>query len=224
MTATSGTDALPLSRTAWVTDQIREAILGGEIEPGTLIRHRELEARYGVSATPVREAIQRLAAERLLLATPQRGAQVAPYDPVELGDIYQLRLLLEPMATGRSVTRADGPWQAKVQESFLAMEEAEPVGPKAWFDAHNQFHSVIRSRCDSPWTLRFIDDLVLHTERYRRLIKRQPERSRPRAEHAELVRACLAGDGEHAADVMKRHLEGTLDFIRQCLAADPADE
>jgi len=74
MTATSGTDALPLSRTAWVTDQIREAILGGEIEPGTLIRHRELEARYGVSATPVREAIQRLAAERLLLATPQRGA------------------------------------------------------------------------------------------------------------------------------------------------------
>jgi len=224
MTEAPGIDAIPTSRTAWVTDQIREAILSGEIPPGAQIRPRELEERYGVSATPVREAIQRLAAERLLVTTPQRGAQVAPYDPVELEHIYELRLLLEPIATSRSVARADDEWRAAVESAFQAMEAADHASPAVWFRQHNRFHRAMRSRCDSPWMLRIVDDLILHTERYRRLLRELPAPARPRAEHIELRRACLAGDGGQAAELTRQHIQGTLDVIRRRLAAGPGTE
>lgn len=216
----SGTHGVPQSRTEWMTDQLREAILSGDIPPGAQVRQREIEARFGVSATPVREAIQRLAAERLLVTTPQRGAQVAPYDPVELEHIYELRLMLEPIATTRSVARADDEWRSGVETAFRAMRDADATRPSDWSERHNRFHRAVRARCDSPWILRIIDDLVLHTERYRRLLRAQTELSQPHAEHADLHLACLAGDVDRATSITRVHIQSSLDVVRELLAAD----
>ena len=215
---TPGMDRVPKSRTEWVTDQLREAVLNGEIPPGTQVRPRDLEERFQVSSTPVREAIQRLAAERLLITTAQRGAQVAPYDPVELEDIYRLRLMLEPIAAARSVARADDEWRAEVDHSFRAMENIDPGNPAAWTERHNLFHRAVRARCDSHWTLRIIDDLVLHTERYRRLLADLPMPSRPHSEHIALHQACLDADSTRAAELTREHIQGTFDAVCGLLA------
>ena len=218
MSVTPGAERVPQSRTEWIIDQLREAIMSGEIPPGAQVRPRDLEARYGVSATPVREAIQRLAAERLLITTAQRGAQVAPYDPVELEHIYELRLMLEPIATARSVAHADGEWRAEVDFTFQALENADQGSPAVWFELHNRFHRAIRARCDSLWILRIIDDLVLHTERYRRLLLELPMPNRPHSEHIALHEACLNGDGTRATELTREHIQGTFDVVRELLA------
>jgi GntR family transcriptional regulator, carbon starvation induced regulator len=215
-------DRPPPSRSAWVTAQLREAIVAGELPPGARLRPRDLELRYGVSATPLREAIQTLAAERLLTVTPQRGAVVALLDPEELGQIYELRLLLEPTAVKRSLARADDGWAAEVDAAYrrLVAAEAEPgrlVGAAA-FELHNRFHRAIRARCDSPWLLHLIDELVLHSERYRRLRGRPDEFERIHAEHAALHRACLVRDRERVLTLSTAHLARTLQVIRTRLA------
>lgn len=224
MSTTPGVERVPQSRTEWIIDQLRDAIMSGEIPPGAQVRPRDIEARYGVSATPVREAIQRLAAERLLITTAQRGAQVAPYDPVELEHIYELRLMLEPVATARSVAHADDEWRAGVDSSFQALENADQGNPAAWFEQHNRFHRAIRARCDSPWILRIIDDLVLHTERYRRLLLELPLPDRPHSEHVALHQACLNGDEERATELTREHIQGTFDLVRTLLATSDKTE
>lgn len=77
----------------------------------------------------------------------------------------------------------------------------------------------VRARCDSPWILRIIDDLVPHTERYRSLPRAQTELSQPHAEHAELQLACLASDAERATSITRVHVQSSLDVVRELLAA-----
>jgi GntR family transcriptional regulator, carbon starvation induced regulator len=212
----------PQSRTDWVTAQLREAILSGELPAGARLRPTELEARYRVSATPVREAIQRLAAERLLNVTPQRGATVAPLDPDEMEQIYELRLLLEPMAVQRSFDHADAAWMAEVELAYgrmLAAQAADGrmVGALS-FGLHDEFHHAIRSRCGSLWLLHLVDELVLHSERYRRLRGDPEELPAIQAEHAALHAACLGRDRERAVALTTEHIVRTLEAARRHLA------
>ncbi len=211
----------PLSRTEWVTAQLREAIVSGELPAGQRLRPREVELRFRVSATPVREAIQRLAAERLLSVTPQRGASVAPLDPEEMEQIYELRLLLEPMAVDRSVANADQAWPRAVDLAYRRMRASEDrrgrlVGATS-FALHNGFHRAIRACCPSIWLLHLVDELVLHSERYRRLRGDPKELPHIHAEHAELHQACMAGDRTRVVTLSTEHILRTLDAARRHL-------
>ena len=209
----------PESRAAWVTDELRDSILSGFIPPGEQLRPRDLERRYGVSATPVREAIQRLAAERLVQIAPHRHATVVALDVDELEHIYELRLLLEPIAVTRSLERSDSTWLAEVEAAHATLVDYGQEHSPASIYAHLDFHGRIRSRCDSPWMLRFIDELVMHSERYRAL-RMDPNRFEAVSlEHAMLVDACLDGDGPRLAELTHAHIKGTLDTVRRRLAS-----
>src|SRR6266568_9381375 len=89
-----GQPLLPPTRADWVEKQLRRDILFGVFTPGERLLAADLAKRYTVSPTPLREALQRLATDGLLVMTPQRGVRVAPLPLDSAREIYELRYLL----------------------------------------------------------------------------------------------------------------------------------
>jgi GntR family transcriptional regulator, carbon starvation induced regulator len=214
-------DDVPPSRTVWVTDRLRQDIFSGRIPPGTRLRNRDLQERYVISATPLREALQRLASEGLVVMTPQLGAQVSGLDRAEAEQLYELRLMLEPQAIRRSLRRAPDERREQIGRAYSDMAVR---GDASAFAAHNAFHRLMRADCDSGWMLRIVDQLAINCERYRRL-DGQGHSPSVLDEHARLWHACEAGQADLAADIMTEHLVNIRDRIRASLPyadEDPA--
>src|SRR5690242_19785121 len=104
----------PATRSDWVEERLRAAILQGELEPGQRLHANDLADRWDVSATPLREAFQRLASDGLVEMLPQRGARVTDVSIEEAGQIYELRLLLEPLCLRRSLEASDDDHRAEI--------------------------------------------------------------------------------------------------------------
>lgn len=206
--------SVPLSRTEWVARQLRSDILKGVFPPGTKLLANELAKRYGVSATPLREAIQQLAADGLVRATPQRGARVSGLDLAEALELYELRLQLEPGAMRRSIRQAPETRLLQIGQAYQELE-GRPVD-EDYFQVHNRFHRLMRMDCPSTWMLRIVDQLTVNCERYRRL--REVDDAVV-SEHQALATACMARDHRSAAQLMRAHIATTRDHIRRALAA-----
>jgi DNA-binding GntR family transcriptional regulator len=218
--AQSGSDT-PRSRTDWATNQLRSDILAGALPAGARLQSRDLAGRYRISPTPVREALQRLAAEGLVTIEPQRGARVAPLDPFELRCLYELRLMLEPKAVARSVSQITDSRIAEMNDAYQAMEHA--ATEDEYWVRHNAFHALTRIDCDSAWMLRVVDMLLVNGERYRRL-RAGTGLVQARHEHSELLHACQARDADRAADLTEVQLQNTLEAALRALEAGDSRE
>ncbi len=208
---------------AQLEEAIRLDIISGALEPGLRLRASDLTKRYGVSATPLREALQRLAAQNLVELGPRLGATVAPISKPELEDIYWLREQLEGVALQRSVQRSDPEWERRVTEAFRAFEQTQGTGPAtsradalAWSAVHRAFHDSLYDNCNSPWLLRFISVLGDHSERYRMVSMRRGVRHSLQ-EHRDIFDAAMARDEGAATAALMRHLAGTVDVLEQAL-------
>jgi GntR family carbon starvation induced transcriptional regulator len=221
-----------VSLTDRVTDELRRAILAHEFLPGDRLGAAALAERFAVSATPLREAFARLAGEGWVSYQPQRGVRVAEVRVEEMLEIYELRLLLEPMALRRSVAAGDEEWRREVARAHRLME-ASAHGPVADLDGrayaeyeelHVRFHKITLSRCGSAWLIRLTDLLTDQSRRFRRLSL--PVRARfgsVPAEHRAIADACAAGDADAAADALAAHVENTRRAIL-CWVEDSATD
>lgn len=207
----------PDSRTDWATARLRSDIMAGTLSPGTKLRTRDLSERYAISATPLREALQRLAVEGLVTTTPQQGARVAALDATELRSLYEVRLILEPLAVSRSIARAGGDRLVQLEDAFRAMATAEL--DEDYWDLHNTFHALMRADCDSSWMLRFVEILRNNSERYRRF-RAGARLDQSRAEHEQLFQASQRRDARRAAELTRTHLESTLTAVLPMLDPD----
>lgn len=210
-----------------VTEQLRHAILTQEFRPGDRLAAEALAERYAVSATPVRESFARLAGEGLVTPLPQRGVRVSEISVVDMEEIYELRLLLEPMAISRSVAAHTEEWAHRLEQLFERMSEAAGAGPStltvaeytAYEEIHVEFHRETMSRCASHWLRRVTDTLLDHSRRFRQVSLALRDDSEIAEEHANILHACLDGDPEAAADRHRYHLERTQDAIRRWATA-----
>ena len=200
-------------------DAIRLEIIEGVLAPGQRLRANELTRRYGVSATPLREALQRLAAENLVEIDPRLGAAVAEISRTDLRDIYRLRDLLEGLALERSIQRADVAWEARVRsawERFRTQASIEQSGSTrdalAWSEAHRAFHEALFDACDSAWLRRFVGTLYDHSERYRMLSVRSHRRD-TLEEHGAIFRTAMERNAPEAVTWLRRHLANTVDNL-----------
>jgi DNA-binding GntR family transcriptional regulator len=215
--------------TSQVEDAIRLDVIEGVLSPGQRLRFADLSNKYGVSATPLREALQRLAAQNLIDWDPRLGATVAELSGPELRDIYWLRDLLESIALRRSIELGDDAWQKQVTSAWTRYETVKRPGKNAtradamaWAQAHRSFHEALFAACDSPWLLRFVGTLADHSERYRFLSARTSSRD-THEEHQDIYRASIAGDVEGGVIALKRHLAATVDAVEKAVTtADPA--
>lgn len=206
-------------------DALRIDIIEGVLTPGQRLRAADLTMRYGVSATPLREALQRLAAQNLVEIDPRLGATVAHISQPDLRDIYWLRELLEGLALERSIQRGDDAWADRVTmswERFRAHGSKQRTGSAedalAWSEAHRAFHEALFAACDSPWLLRFVAALYDHSERYRMLSVRSRLRD-TLEEHAGIYQPAVDRNAPEAVAWLRRHLANTVANLEQGMVA-----
>jgi DNA-binding GntR family transcriptional regulator len=211
-TAAARPEEAPGTRAEWVDARLRAAILSGELTPGTRLRGEHLASQWGVSATPMREAFQRLAGEGWIVIEPQRGARVAAVDVDEAADYYELRLTLDPAALRSSMLSGDVRYLDEVERSYRRL--ASSRRGVAGLEAHREFHLTLLSRCANRQLLRLCTQLHDHTQRFQLSGAGLKRRGRPADEHRRLRDAVVSGDVELAAAVLVEHLSATLAALR----------
>ncbi|MEY4175232.1 MAG: hypothetical protein RI900_2397 [Actinomycetota bacterium] len=202
---------MPPTRAEWVDSLLRRAIVHGEVQPGEKLVAERLAEQWGVSATPLRETFQRLAAEGLVVIEPQRGARVAPVSATHAAEIYEMRLLLDPVAIHQSVAHGqhDPAFATEVDDAFRNLSTG--------VDAHREFHLVLVSRCPNRRMVAQITQLLEQSQRYQMLGLVSGKAHRAAADHRALREAAMQGRADNAASTLRAHLQGTLDAVR-CMA------
>ena len=226
------TEQAPRTVADAVHERLRADLMAGRYGSGEALRLEPLMARYGCGISPLREALNRLAAERLVRAVGQRGFQAAPVSLAEMWDVMRLRRKLESEALAAAIDAGDARWESEILAAFHRLAKAPPPGrdradPDSWERSHREFHGALIAACASEWLLHFIGILYGHTERYRRI---RFERTMPKklvrdveAEHRALMDAVLARDKRRAVRLLTEHLDKTANFIAREFAAAEAD-
>ncbi|HPD91566.1 MAG: FCD domain-containing protein [Rhodobacter sp.] len=205
---------------------LRHDIVRGAFAPGSPLRLADLAERYGMGFSPLREALNRLGAERLVTSETLRGFRVAPLSLAEFEDALATRLLIETEALRLSIARGGDDWAAAIVAALYALKlQADRSGPDAdlWeLEArHHAFHRALLAACGSDWMLDFFERLYHATERYRLpvlLASTGPRTRDIEAEHKALADATLARTPEQAVALLRDHYLRTADTIRATLA------
>jgi DNA-binding GntR family transcriptional regulator len=196
--------------TAVIHNEVRAAILKGEIEPQSWISQVQLARRFGVSRGPVREALRLLEHEGLVEAEINRRVRVAALSVEDLEHLYGLRIVNESLGIRLSVPQFEA---ADLDRLNSLLERVDPVPDQdldAWERPHREFHQALVGRAGGR-ILRLVDQLYDHSERYRRVyITGDPQSwSTGAAEHRAIVEACVQGEANQAAALLARHLSRT---------------
>lgn len=193
-----------------VMRRLLRAIFAGSLPAGTRLMVLKLAARFGISSTPVREALVTLDAIGMVEFVHNRGAVVAPFGPEELGEIYQLRRILESeaarSATGRVPVRALR--ELREETSALASAAESPEWLASTVAADRRLHEMITSCCPNGRLSREIHRYDVLVQTVRDLIgANEAAQRRAIDEHLAIVDALLAGNAEEAAAAMGRHID-----------------
>jgi DNA-binding GntR family transcriptional regulator len=203
---------------------LRELILRGDLAAGARLGEVELADLLGVSRTPVREALARLAAEGLVELVPNRGARVSRWTVDELRGVFDLRIQLEPALTELAASRATPEDVTVLRQLARAMLAAGSPGPHQDLDAivtlNRQFHARLVSIADQPAMAAALAGAV-HPPIVLRNFHTYDDESlhRSLAHHLEIVAAISAGDPVWARAVMTAHIRNARAVM---LAAAPA--
>jgi DNA-binding GntR family transcriptional regulator len=194
----------------YALEQLREAIILGELPAGTPLRLDELARSLGMSISPIREAVRQLEALGLAKHVPHQGARVLDFDIDELRDLFQVRLALESLAVRRGAERftdADGAAARSHLERFDAAAAAGDV--RQTMRAHTDFHFTLYEASQSQWLVALIRPAWDRSERFRPalLTSKDGPQERHRRYDESLLGACLAHDAEAAAAALHGHLE-----------------
>ncbi|WP_328306134.1 GntR family transcriptional regulator [Actinomycetospora sp. NBC_00405] len=190
---------------------LREAILTGDLAAGAHLGEVELAERLGLSRTPVREALTRLAAEGLVETTAHRGARVTSFSRDDLDAIFDVRRALEPRATARAADHATADDLEDLAALADRMLEIGAPGPGQDLDAlvglNRAFHARLLDLAHAPALAAALAGVV-HTPVVTRTFHAYDPASLARslAHHVEIVAALRAGDGDWAGAVMASHI------------------
>lgn len=202
---------------------LRRDIAEGRYKPGVL-RIRSLTERFGVSATPVREALRRLEAEGLVTLRNRR-IMVKGVSERELHEIFAIRAVLEAFAIAEAARRgADDEALFDQLESLITeMDEAAHENSDRWREANQEFHMLIYELADNPHLMAIIDSLWVSVEPYLRLyVQAGAGLTTAQEEHRIMLDAIRNRDSDLAADVLRRHVVATEEIVGRGFAAEAA--
>ncbi len=197
--------------------KIRSDIVFGRLPPGMKLKLERLKADYGASVSTLREILNRLHSERLVVAEGQKGFEVAPVSIANLREIAALRQLLEGRALEQSFRAGDMEWEGRVvaaHHRLARMEERMARGDRSqteeWKRYDWQFHQALISACGSKM---LIDNHAAVFDKYLRyqMIALSYRGDIATNEHAELLECALARDAARACEVLTRHVAGGVE-------------
>lgn len=207
----------PLSKTAYVLARLREELANGTIHPGQQLRQVEIAERYGVSPTPVREALRLLEADGAIQYSPHRGATVTELSPRDRNDLYLMRITMESHLSRLAAERATPEGIAEVRalhEDLAARTETDSAEELSRLN--REFHlavlrlasPLITQHVVAPMWQGFLPPTLSQwrsTERNERFV----------AEHERIVTALEVGDTDAAEAAMTAHLRSAMQSREQ---------
>ncbi|HYP82528.1 GntR family transcriptional regulator [Variovorax sp.] len=210
--------ALPIAPRALyeeVAELLRQRIFRRELEPGSWIDELKLAEEYGISRTPLREALKVLAAEGLVTMKVRRGAYVTEVSDKDLSDVYHLLSLLESDAAAVVAERADPGQLAELEGLHAELEAAARPGQvdrDQFFAVNERFHMKLLALADNRWRDQMVADLrkVMKLNRHNSLLK-SGRIEESLAEHRALMAALKARDAQRAARQMRLHFDNGLE-------------
>jgi len=205
----------PTSRSDRVAESLRNAILSGRLRPDEVLVERRLADMLGVSKTPVREALIMLASTGLVTLTRNRGMTVRRLTLVEVQQVYEERVLLEPWAVAQAIAGGGIDFAAVAATMDKAIEHADAGDATALTVMNRQFHRALYSACENTFVVNALDQLQDLTVLAIGLAwESWPNRQAEIAEHQEVLQAARAGDAPKAEALVRLHIDRSLSRIR----------
>lgn len=198
-----------------VAERIRDLIRAGELEPNSRVNELELAERFGISRTPLREAIKILATEGLLELLPNRGARVPAVNEAEIDEMLEVIAGLEANAARLLAKRITDSEIADIAELHEAMLEAfERRDEARYFTLNRQIHEAMMRAAKNATLAQLYAGLSSRIQRFRYAPHKTPEQwQRAIDEHEEMLRLMIERDGEKLAALMERHILGKKEPI-----------
>ena len=199
----------PESLNEKVAAQIRDAISAGRLAPGERLVEAGVAAEMGISRAPVREALRRLEFEGLLVARPRRGYVIRDLSVDALHEIYDLRVLLEPILARCAAERIQADDVPALGEVVERMRDAGRRDDWAEVvNADREFHMLVGKLSGRPLTAQVFEHLNEQVRTFMALLRGSyPHPGEMAVEHEDLLNAIASGDGERAERGMRSHLE-----------------
>jgi DNA-binding GntR family transcriptional regulator len=210
---TNVSDGLPSSELVY--RRLKDQIVSGDLAPGSRLIELSIAADFGVSRTPVREALKRLAAENLVLADPSRGMIVHAPDAGEIEDVFVVRQALDGLAARLAAHRITPTELSRLRVIVDTMGEAIEAGRREQIILANQrFHDVIYAAAGNPALARVASDLRDFVRRFTTLPFASPDRvEHVLAEHEAVLDALQRHDPEAAQAASNAHLEAAREYL-----------
>ncbi len=198
--------------------RLLERIVSLEMRPGSVVNEARLREELKIGRTPIREALQRLARENLVRSIPHRGTFVTDVNITDLARITEVRIVLEAHAArlaAEKLTRQD---RHAIAEVLELLRRGYVTDQRDLMQLDQQIHRLIYRTAHNPFLEATLDRYFNLSLRLWYLVLDREVRLREAVdEHVELLRAILAGEGERAEDIMRRHVSGFEREIRKVL-------
>ncbi len=209
------------SLTSMVYQKVMADIIGGRLEPGRKLLLQSLRGEYGVGNSPIREALNRLAGQGLVVGKDQHGFRVAPASAKNLLEIIKTRCWLEEIALRESIRDGDERWEERVVLAHHRLSRTpRPKGKSlledrlAWEKCHRAFHLALISACNSDILIEYCADLQERTFRYRNLSSVRAYRNGLAVdEHRGICDAVLDRDADRAVELLTAHFRATGEIV-----------
>ena len=211
------------TRASAVYDALRSDILHGGFKPDDKLKVDLVGARYGVGASPVREALNRLSAEGLVTRSDQRGFSVAALRWDDLATLTGTRCQVEAIALGESIAARNPAWEDalallvhRLSRTTRSLAVSHYVPNPEWEALHRQFHGQLLANCPSRWLRDFCATLSTEAYRYRQLAASRNFSSRnEHAEHLALFHAAIEGRTDDAVQLLTDHYRRTSKSVSE---------
>jgi DNA-binding GntR family transcriptional regulator len=200
-----------------------QALIDGQLEPGSKLKLQDLAARFGVSAAVVREALSRLTEQGLVQSNPQRGFVVTPLSVDDLRDLTRARVLIETLALRESIRQGDLSWEGRVLAAHHALDRTPmlsgDIPNPAWVRAHREYHHALLEGSGVRRLMDIARGLRDRSEVYQFWsYGRSPELGRDIAdEHRRIAERTLDRDEDAAAEALAGHIERTTTLLAASL-------
>jgi len=207
-----------------VAKRLRERIFAHEFAPGQWLDEQSLAAQYGISRTPLREALKVLAAEGMVTLKPRRGCYVTEVSDRDLDDIFPVLALLERRCAVEATLKAGAADLRRLEALHATLETHASKGNiDRFFEANQDFHRAVMELAGNRWLAQVIQDLrrVLRLARHHSLLA-EGRVEQSLAEHRAVLAAIRARDAERAGELMHRHLTEGRAAIAKVRATEPA--
>lgn len=192
-----------------ILENIRDAIISGSLKAGSRVSEPELAERYGISRTPIREALRQLESEGYLTVIPRRGAVVSEFSQKDVEDFYAIKSILEGYAARQACSRLTDRELDKLQANNKRLNDlAEQNDIKTFFKVHNDFHEMFIKAADNERLRELITSVVTRFQRLRFMSLSLPGRMKISAqEHEKIIEAFRRRDAETAETLVRKNAE-----------------